>query len=225
MTLRHAWDLSFADAARLQNELRGAVVERDAAGAVRLVAGADIAARRGDATLHAAVVVVEASTLEVVEVATAEGPARFPYVPGFLSFREAPLVLEAFARLRARLDLVICDGQGRAHPRRLGLACHLGLWLDTPTIGCAKTRLIGTYRAPGRRRGCHTRLVDRGEVVGEVVRTRSGVKPVFVSVGHRVSLPTARRWILRLSRYRLPEPVRAAHHEVNRLRSLSDRLH
>jgi deoxyribonuclease V len=125
-------------------------------------------------------------------------------------------------RLRLEPDLVICDGQGRAHPRRLGLACHLGLWLDVPTVGCAKSRLIGTHREPGLRRGCHTRLLDRGEVVGEVVRTRDGVKPVFVAVGHRVSLASARRWVLKLARYRITEPVRAAHFEVNRLRRAAE---
>ncbi len=124
------------------------------------------------------------------------------------------------SRLGRRPDLVVCDGHGRAHPRRLGLACHLGLWLDVPTIGCAKTRLVGTYRDPGLRRGCHRRLLDRGEVVGEVVRTRARLKPVFVSVGHLISRTTARRWILRLARrYRLPEPIRAAHHTVNLLRT------
>jgi deoxyribonuclease V len=119
-------------------------------------------------------------------------------------------------------DLVVCDGQGRAHPRRFGLACHLGVLLDLPTLGCAKSRLIGEYREPGPRRGAHTRLLDAGEVIGEAVRTRSGVKPVFVSVGHRISLESARRATLRLAlRYRIPEPVRAAHFEVNRLRRLA----
>jgi deoxyribonuclease V len=206
----------------MQDELRDAVVETDSARPVRLVAGADVSAQRGGSRLYAAVVVLEVPGLEVRDVSAARGEARFPYVPGYLSFREAPLVLEAFGRLRLRPDLVICDGQGRAHPRRLGLACHLGLWLDLPTIGCAKTRLIGSYRMPGPRRGCHRRLLDGGEVVGEVVRTRDGVKPVFVSVGHRISLTSARAWVLRLARrYRLPEPVRAAHLEVNRLRRQS----
>ena len=218
--VRHSWDVTVTEATRLQNELRDRVVEVDRQTTVRLVAGADVSADRGEARLYAAVVVCDAKTLEVVESATAEGEARFPYVPGYLSFREVPLVLEAFSRLGRRPDLVVCDGQGRAHPRRLGLACHLGLWLEVPTIGCAKTRLVGTYRDPGLRRGCHRRLLDRGEVVGEVVRTRARIKPVFVSVGHLISRTTARRWILRLARrYRLPEPIRAAHHTVNVLRT------
>jgi deoxyribonuclease V len=158
----------------------------------------------------------------VVESAGVRAKARFPYVPGYLSFREIPPLLEAFAKLEAVPDLIICDGQGRAHPRRFGLACHLGVLLDLPTLGCAKSRLIGEHREPGPRRGAHTQLREGGEVIGEVVRTRSGVKPVFVSVGHRVCLETARRTVLRLAvRYRLPEPVRAAHREVNRLRRLA----
>jgi deoxyribonuclease V len=210
--------VSIPQARRLQDEWRDAVIETDAAAPVKLVAGADISFQRGSPDLFAAVVVLDVTRHEIVDVATARGQARFPYVPGYLSFRELPLVLKAFDRLRLAPDLVICDGQGRAHPRRLGLACHLGLWLDMPTVGCAKSRLIGTHREPGLRRGCHTRLLDRGDVVGEVVRTRSGVKPVFVSIGHRVSLVSARRWVLKLARYRIPEPVRAAHLEVNRLR-------
>jgi deoxyribonuclease V len=186
------------------------------------VAGADISFDRRSPDLHAAVVVLDAESLEVVEVAATRAKARFPYVPGYLSFREIPPLLEVFARLETEPDLIVCDGQGRAHPRRFGLACHLGVLLDRPALGCAKSRLIGEYREPGSRRGAHTQLRDAGEVIGEVVRTRAGVKPVFVSVGHRISLATARRSVLRLApRYRLPEPVRAAHQEVNRLRRLA----
>jgi deoxyribonuclease V len=198
------------------------VIESDTGRVPRLVAGADVSFDRSSPELHAAVVVLDAESLEVVEVAAVRGRARFPYVPGYLSFREIPPLLEAFAKLEAVPDLVVCDGQGRAHPRRFGLACHLGVLLDLPTLGCAKSRLIGEYREPGPRRGAHTRLLDAGEVIGEAVRTRSGVKPVFVSVGHRISLESARRATLRLApRYRIPEPVRAAHLEVNRLRRLA----
>ena len=220
--VHHDWDLAVPEARELQERLRGRVIERDARRPPRLVAGADISFDRRSPILHAAVVVLEAESLEVVEVASVRAEARFPYVPGYLSFREIPPLLEAFAKLEAVPDLIVCDGQGRAHPRRFGLACHLGVLLDRPTLGCAKSRLTGDYREPGPRRGAHTRLRDGGEVIGEVVRTRSGVKPVFVSVGHRISLETARRTALRLApRYRLPEPVRAAHREVNRLRRLA----
>jgi deoxyribonuclease V len=187
-----------------------------------LVAGADVSFDRSSPELFAAVVVLDAESLEVVEVAGVRARARFPYVPGYLSFRESPPLLDAFAELEAVPDLIVCDGQGRAHPRRFGLACHLGVLLDLPTLGCAKSRLVGDYREPAPRRGAHTQLRDGGEVVGEVVRTRTGVKPVFVSVGHRISLESARRAVLQLAvRYRIPEPVRAAHREVNRLRRLA----
>jgi deoxyribonuclease V len=220
--IRHDWDLSFPEARALQERLRGRVVETESEGAPRLVAGADVSFDRHSPRLYAAVVVLDAASLDVVEVAGVQTRARFPYVPGYLSFREIPPLLEAFARLRSRPDLIVCDGQGRAHPRRFGLACHLGVLLDVPTLGCAKSRLIGEYREPAARRGAHTRLRDGGQVIGEVVRTRSGVKPVFVSVGHRITLAGARRSVLRLApRYRLPEPIRVAHQEVNRLRRLA----
>ena len=179
----------------------------------------DVSFDRHRPDLFAAVVVLDARTAEVLEISATRGRASFPYVPGYLSFREIPPLLECFARLRTRPDVVICDGHGRAHPRRFGLACHLGVVLDLPSVGCAKSRLVGHYREPGPRRGAHRRLLHEGEVIGEVLRTRDGVKPVFVSVGHRVSLETARRMILRLARgTRLPESTRRAHAEVNRLR-------
>ena len=184
-----------------------------------LVAGADVSYDRGSPVLFAAVVVLDAKSLAVVESASTTARATFPYVPGYLSFRELPPLLEAFAKLRARPDLVVCDGHGRAHPRRFGFACHLGVALDLPAIGVAKSRLVGEHAEPGPRRGAHVALRDGGERIGEVVRTQAGVAPVYVSVGHRVSLPTARRLVLRFApRFRLPEPTRAAHAEVNRLR-------
>lgn len=193
--------------------------DRDDGRAVRLVAGADVSFDRGSPVLYAAVALLDAASLEVVEVAGVRSAARFPYVPGYLSFREIPAVLEALGKLRRRPDLVVCDGHGRAHPRRFGLACHLGVLLDVPTLGCAKSRLVGTHREPGPRRGAHVPLRDAGEVIGEVLRTREGVKPVYVSVGHRIALASARRQVLRLApRFRLPEPTRVAHREVNRLR-------
>jgi deoxyribonuclease V len=215
----HKWNVSLVEAQEIQLRLRRRVIEADGCEVVRYVAGADVSYDRGGTTLFAALVVLDVRTGEVVETASARREARFPYVPGYLSFREIPAALEAFGRLRQRPDLIICDGQGRAHPRRFGLASHLGVWLDIPTIGCAKSRLVGTHRDPGRRRGCHTQLRNRGEVIGEVVRTREGVRPVYVSVGHRISLPTARGWVLRLTHaQRLPRPSRLAHLEANRLR-------
>jgi deoxyribonuclease V len=186
---------------------------------LRRVAGADVSYDRGSPVLFAAVVVLDPASFAVIESAGVESRARFPYVPGYLSFREIPPLLEAFAKLAARPDLVVCDGQGRAHPRRFGLASHLGVLLDLPTIGCAKSRLVGEHREPGPLRGASAALRHEGEVIGTVLRTQDGVKPVYVSVGHRVTLAAARRTILALApRHRLPEPVRAAHAEVNRLR-------
>ncbi len=217
--LDHSWNLTVPEARALQEDLRKLVVREDRLGPVRRVAGVDVSYDRRSPVLFAAAVVLDADTLEPIETVGICDRARFPYVPGYLSFREAPAVLRALAKLRHTPDLLICDGHGVAHPRRFGLACHLGLWLDLPTIGCAKSRLIGSHAEPGTRRGSRRRLIDAGEVLGEVVRTREGVKPVYVSVGHRISLPTARRWVLHLARrVRLPEPVRAAHLEVNRLR-------
>jgi deoxyribonuclease V len=183
------------------------------------VAGADVSYDRGSPVLYAAVVVLDAETLALVETAAVTARATFPYVPGYLSFRELPALLAAFEKLRAPPDLVLCDAHGRAHPRRFGLACHLGVALGLPTIGVAKSRLVGKGREPGPRRGAHTPLRDGGETIGELVRTREGAKPIYVSVGHRVTLATARRLALRFApRFRIPEPVRTAHAEVNRLR-------
>jgi deoxyribonuclease V len=221
--LRHSFDLAIPDARRLQERLRSRVREEELPRRLRSIAGADVSYDRGSPTLFAAVVVLDARTLEVVETASVEDRARFPYVPGYLSFREIPPLLLAFAKLSARPDLVVADGQGRAHPRRFGLASHLGVLLDLPTIGCAKSRLVGEHREPGPRRGASTQLRDGGEVIGTVLRTQHGVKPVYVSVGHRVTLAAARRLVLALApRHRLPEPIRAAHAEVTRLRRASD---
>jgi deoxyribonuclease V len=224
-TLRHSWDVSVAEARAIQEALRDRVEQRDRLGPLRRVAGADVSYARGSPILYAAVVVLDAGTLQVVDSASVRMRARFPYLPGYLSFREMPALLAAFQRLRTRPDLLVADGHGRAHPRRFGIACHLGVALDLPTLGCAKSRLVGEHREPGARRGSSTQLLHHGERIGRVVRTRDGVKPVYVSVGHRISLETAQRLVLRLApRWRLPEPVRAAHAEVNRLRRQARRV-
>lgn len=214
-----AWDGSFESARALQDSLCERVEHEDRFGAVRWVAGVDVSADRGSDWLHAAIVVLDRSSGEIVDVGSVRGRARTPYVPGYLSFRELPPVLAAVAKLGRVPDLIVCDGHGVAHPRRFGIACHLGVALDLPVVGCAKSRLVGRHREPGWRRGSHTPLIHEGERIGDVLRTREGVKPIFVSVGHRVSIESGRRLLLELApRLRLPIPIRAAHAEVNRLR-------
>ncbi len=216
---RHPLRPTVAEARALQLRLRERVEEADRFGPVRSVAGVDVSYDRGSPILFAAVVVLDVDTFAVAETASARARATFPYVPGYLSFRELPPLVEAFGRLRARPDLLVVDGHGRAHPRRFGIACHLGVTLDLPTIGHAKSRLVGEHLEPADRRGSAVQLRHEGEVIGRVLRTRPGVKPVYVSTGHRVSLETAVQWVLRLApHYRLAEPIRAAHAEVNRLR-------
>ncbi len=219
MELDHPWDVGPGEARAIQEALRPRVEEADRLGEVRRVAGMDLAYPR-EGVARAAVAVLDAGSLEVVESAVAECAVAFPYLPGLLSFREVPAALAAFAGLAAPPDLVLCDGHGRAHPRRFGLACHLGLALGLPCIGVAKTRLVGCQEPLPLQRGACVPLVDGGEVVGAVVRTREGVRPVYVSVGHRVSLDTAVAWVLRCApRYRLPETTRAAHHLASQLLS------
>lgn len=181
-----------------------------------MIAGVDVSSTRFSPVLHAGVVVWDRVTKSVVDSAAIALPETFPYIPGLLSFREAPGVERAFARLRVRPELVIVDGNGLAHPRRFGIACHLGVAWDLPTIGCAKSRLLGEHDEPGRRRGCYRSLRDHRELIGRVVRTRDGVRPVYLSVGHKITLDDATRWLLATCKgYRLPEPIRLAHALVN----------
>lgn len=212
----HPWDVSPAEARRIQDELRERVIREDAIGLadIRHVAGADNGyARRGAATTaYAVVVVLTFPELELVETRAASCAVSFPYVPGLLSFREAPAVLAAFRQVTTRPDAILFDAQGYAHPRRLGAAAHLGLLLDTPSVGCAKSRLIGRYDEPGPAIGDRAPLTDQGEVIGAVVRTRAGKAPLFVSVGHKLSLDTAVALALACSRGTsiMPEPTRLA---------------
>lgn len=199
----------YARAVARQEELRGRVVTECRFDAVETVAGVDVGIQ-GDRA-RAAVVVLELRTLEVVDQASAVRPVEFPYIPGLLAFRELPGILDAFERLRTRPDLLLVDGHGLAHPRRFGVACHVGVELDLPAIGCGKTRFVGEHKEPGPRKGSRRALLERGEVIGQVLRTRDRVRPIYVSLGHRIDLPSAVRYVLRCcSRYRLPEPIRAA---------------
>ena len=210
----HSWDVTPEEARRIQNGLRTQVIRTDRFGRINTVAGVDIGLKKDIA--RASVVVLSFPELQVVDSVVTESPVRFPYIPGLLSFREIPPLLTAFTQLQTEPDLVIVDGQGIAHPRRFGLASHLGLVLDKPTIGCAKSRLCGRYEEPESEQGSHTYLMDKGEVIGAVVRTRKNVQVVYISIGHRISLDSARTLTLACCRgYRLPEPTRYAHNAAS----------
>lgn len=214
------WRVSLTEAKRIQERLRKRVSLEDRLDAVRLVVGLDCSYERTRDVMHAAAVVMTLPELAIVERRCVTRPVRFPYVPGYLSFREAPALCAALDALRETPDLVLCDGQGIAHPRGLGLASHIGVLYDAPTIGVAKSRLCGTHRAVNVRKGSSCALRLDGKTVGYVVRTREGVKPLYVSPGHAVSVKTARRWALKLvGRYRLTEPTRQAHIFVGSLKS------
>jgi deoxyribonuclease V len=216
----HPWDVSPQEAIRIQQELRTQVAACDAERTeFQLIAGMDVSYDKHSPWLFAAIVVLRLPGFQRAETVGVRAEARFPYVPGLLSFRESPAGLEAWERLRTRPDCLICDGHGYAHPRRFGFACHFGLLVDLPTIGFAKSVLIGRFKAPGSPRGSRSDLEDAGEVIGAALRTREGAEPVFVSVGHQVSLEKAVETILACSPgYRIPEPIRQAHALVNRLR-------
>jgi deoxyribonuclease V len=210
--IRHSWNLTPRAAIAVQQRLRSRVVRLGNPRQVRTVAGTDVGFERGGATARAAVAVLSFPALELVEYAVARRPARFPYVPGLLSFREMPVLLAALDRLQVKPDLILCDGHGLAHPRRFGIACHLGVLRGIAVIGVAKSRLIGEHGEPAQRRGAWVPLRHHGETIGAVLRSRAGTSPIYVSVGHRVSLPAAVRWVLACTaRFRLPETTRWAH--------------
>lgn len=207
----HPWDVTPREAVQIQEEVRRRIIPR---GRVRprLVAGADVAFDKHSQTAWACVVVFRFPSLEVVEQVVRRDRVSFPYIPGLLSFREAPALLRAFRKLRQEPDLIFIDGHGLSHPRGAGIACHIGVLLNRPVIGCAKSVLMGTFVAPGMSRGSASHLYDRaGKIVGAAVRTRDRVKPVFVSIGHRISLREAVRLTLACGKgYRIPEPTRQA---------------
>lgn len=213
----HDWNISPKEAVALQKQLVGGVIfdqpihQED----VHYVAGVDVSVKPGDdgrSWSQAAIVILTFPGLEIVEVARARMPTPFPYIPGLLSFREGAVLLEAFSRLEQVPDVCIFDGMGRAHPRRIGIATHIGLWLDRPTIGCGKTLLIGKYNEPPAERGAWSPMSDKGEIIGAALRTRATAKPVYISVGHRATLESAVSLVMACTgKYRLPEPIRAAH--------------
>jgi len=215
----HCWNLNFEEAVALQRRLADRIDKTSPLNDFQVVAGADISYNRFSSKIYAGVVVLRNGT--VIEKQGMVTEATFPYRTGLLSFREGPAVLQLFERIQAEPDLIMLDGAGYAHPRRFGLACHLGLWLDRPCIGCAKSRLIGDYDEPEPQRGSTSPLMHKGEMIGSVVRTKAGVKPLFVSIGHKIDMNSTVRAVLALDGgYRVPEPTRLAHIFVNELREL-----
>ncbi len=215
MKIPHAfrWNVTPAEAAQIQRESSARVIERDELGAIHHVAGVDVGFEGEEKkTARAAVVVLSFPALEPIDCAIARMPVTFPYIPGMLAFREAPVILEALKKISVNPDVIIVDGHGRAHPRRMGIACQLGVVLDMPTIGCAKSILVGRAEEPRQAVGAWTPLVDKGETVGAAVRTRAGVSPVYVTIGNKVTLARAIEVVLQCCKgYRLPETTRYAH--------------
>ena len=205
-------DVSPMEATEMQRRLAGEVSRESEPISPRYIAGVDISVRRGQETATSSAVVLSYPELEPVETRIARGKLDFPYIPGLLSFRELPLTLAACQQLSIIPDLIFVDGQGIAHPRRFGIASHLGLFLDIPTIGCAKSLLCGSHEAPAEEQGSYAEIIDKGETIGAALRTKAGIKPVYVSIGHKIDLPEAIHWVMQCCRsYRLPEPARLAH--------------
>jgi deoxyribonuclease V len=215
----HDWNLTPSEAIETQQRLRGLVRVAPLDREIRTIAGADVSFNRFSDTIYTGIVVLALPGLEIVDQAGVRGTAKFPYIPGLLSFREIPSLLEAWERLQTKPDVLMLDGQGLAHPRRFGIACHTGVLLDLPTIGCGKSILAGRYKELGMEAGSQSPLIDRGEQVGVALRTKKNVAPVYVSVGHLIDLTSAVDLTLRsTTKYRQPEPTRQAHLLVNRLR-------
>jgi deoxyribonuclease V len=209
---RHDWNISPQEAIALQKQLAAEIISNKPLDLenVRLVAGVDVSVK--DNVSQAAVVVLSYPDFQIVETQLAHRPTPFPYIPGLLSFREGPVLEEAFQNLQNEPDVFIFDGMGTAHPRRIGIASHMGLWLQKPTVGCGKTLLIGRYGELGQEKGSFSELVDKGQIIGAAVRTRTATNPVFISPGHLADLSTSIELIMRCTpKYRLPEPIRQAH--------------
>jgi deoxyribonuclease V len=214
----HEWDISFSEAAIVQKELAKRVVTRGKVENPEIVAGVDMAYDKATDQAFASVVVMEYPSFEVIDIYSRAGIISIPYVPGYLSFREAPLILDILEEID-HIDLLYVDGQGIAHPRGLGLAAHVGLFVEIPTIGCAKSRLVGEYEDPDKEKGSFEPMYYKNQQIGTVLRTRTNVKPIFVSPGNKISIKQATKWALKAAvKYKLPEPVRLADKEVSRFK-------
>jgi len=217
----HRWDVDPKQAMQIQKQLRDQLILEKTRESYELIAGADVSYDKGSDIFYAAVVVLELSSLRKVEEASAVSRSTFPYIPGLLVFREAPVLLQAFEKIHKDPDIIMFDGQGIAHPRGIGIASHMGLLLDKPSIGCAKSKLFGDYKEfnLGPKAGSYTPLTHQGRTIGAVLRTRDNVSPVFVSPGHKIDLATSMELVLKSCQgYRLPEPTRQAHNLVNKVR-------
>jgi len=215
----HSWDLNYAEARELQSELQSQLRLVPLEGEVKYIAGCDVSSALRSRNFTAAVVVMNFPEMEVIEKVSTELDVDFPYIPGLLSFREMPVLLKAWERITNVPDLIFCDGSGLIHPRKMGLACHLGLWLRIPVIGCAKNLLCGEYKPPNTEKTSVAEVEYEGEVVGAAVRTRTDVKPMFISPGNLISLKEAIDFVLKACpKYRIPEPIRAAHRVANEAR-------
>ncbi|MFQ5965370.1 MAG: deoxyribonuclease V [Candidatus Scalinduaceae bacterium] len=217
----HSWNVNYKEAVNIQERLKKSVILKSPFKKLngKLIGGADVSYNKVSDRFYAGVVVFELQSMRKIEETTASGKVDFPYIPGLLSFRESPILLKAFSKVKKEPDIIILDAQGIAHPRGVGLASHMGLLLNKPSIGCAKTRLIGTYNEVGEEVGCFSQLKIDGKIVGVVLRTRKNVKPVFVSPGHKIDLATSIDIVQKsCSGYRLPEPTRQAHNLVNKIK-------
>jgi len=215
----HHWDVTPEEAIKIQNKLRSLVKIEALQGEIRYIAGADVSFDKGSNIVYAGVVVLKFPELEEVDRSLLITEVNFPYIPGLLSFRESPALIKAWEKIKIEPDVVIIDGQGIAHPRRFGIASHFGVLIDKPTIGCAKSLLVGKYEEPSPKAGNYSYLYDSGEIIGAVLRTRDEVQPVFVSIGHKITLESSIKIVLSTIRgYRIPEPTRQAHILVNALR-------
>lgn len=219
----HPWEISPREAIQIQEKLRGKIRLRPPKKPMKKIAAADVSYSKKNGMVYAAFLIFNLPDLKLIERALAKGQASFPYIPGLLTFREAPILLQAFSRLQTKPDLILCDGQGIAHPRSMGIAAHLGLLLNLPSIGCAKSRLSGVHRDLAMEKGSVVPLVAENRTIGMVVRTRDGVKPLFVSPGHKMDLKTSVKMVFSLCQgYRLPEPLRQAHILVNLMRKAEE---
>jgi deoxyribonuclease V len=208
----HPWNVTPAEAVKIQIDLKERVSLMDDFNKIEKVGGLDVKYKKGSSKATAAAVVLGFPGLEVLETRVVEGEVSFPYVPGLFSFREIPLLMPALEKLKITPHVMLVDGQGIAHPQRIGLAAHLGILMNIPTIGCAKSRFIGTHEEPAKEKGSYTYLYDKTEVIGAVLRTRTNIAPVYVSIGHKISLPTAVEFVLKCTtKFRIPKPLRTAH--------------